>query len=158
MKTTRIHFLLMALVTLSVGCGGEFEQEPGTQAEASSDVAAGSPELGEKESALCDCIVGTWSDAGGDVIVQVGQNGEGFVIAVTAPYARTWPVGSRYWWGTTDAPATGAGTYYNTNGYGGRASNGWWAPPVPMKIVVSADKQFLTESASSGYSYTWHRI
>jgi hypothetical protein len=156
MKTTRIQFLLvMALATVSVGCGGGLEQEPGTQAP--SDVAAGSPTLGEKESELCDCIVGTWSDYGGDVIVRVDQNGVGIVVAVTAPYAKIWPVGSAYWWGTTDAPATGAGTYYNTYGYGGHASNGSM-PVVPMKIVVSTDKQSLTESSSNGYVYTWRRI
>jgi hypothetical protein len=155
MKTTRIHFLMMALVTLSVGCGGELAQEAGTQAP--SDVAAGSPTLGVKESELCECIIGTWSDDGGDVIVNVDRNGVGTVVAVTAPYAAIWPVGSAYWWGTTDAPATGAGTYYNTYGYGGGASDGS-EPVVPMKIVVSADKQFLTESSSNGFIYTWHRI
>ncbi len=154
MKTIQISFLMMALVTLSVGCGGELEQ--GTQASSPSDVAAGSPMLGEVESALCECIVGTWSDIGGDVIVQVDQDGVGIVTAVTEPYAHIWPVGSVYWWGTTDAPATGSGTYYDTYGYGGGPSTGE-VPAVPMKIVVSADKAFLTES-SDGYSYAWHRI
>jgi len=151
-KTIRMPFLMMALVTLTVGCGGEFEQSP-----SAAEVTAGSTELGEIDAALCDCIVGTWSDYGGDVIVKVDANGVGIVTAVTAPYAAFWPVGSAYWWGTTDAPATGSGTYYNTYGYGGHASNGS-AKVVPMKIVVSADKQFLTESSANGYSYTWRRL